>query len=89
VHAEGAPHCPLVLHVATPLPAHCVAPAAHTPTQVPATHVESTHTIGGPHLLSDVQISTALPEHWRVPCVHAPAHAPATHVPMHGEATPQ
>ena len=39
----GAPYCPLVLQVSTPLAEHVVAPGAQTPVHVPATHAEFAH----------------------------------------------
>ena len=38
VHVEGAPHCPVVLHVSTSLFEQRFVPGAHTPTQAPSTH---------------------------------------------------
>jgi hypothetical protein len=38
VHGVALPHAPLALHVATPLPEHCVESGLQTPTQPPWTH---------------------------------------------------
>ena len=38
VHVEGAPHCPVVLHVSTSLFEQRFVPGAHTPTHAPSTH---------------------------------------------------
>lgn len=36
VHVTGLPHCPLELHVCTPLLEHCFVPGTQTPMHVPA-----------------------------------------------------
>ena len=45
----AAPQVPLAVHVSTPLPEHCVWPAAHTPVQAPATHVWLTQAVPAAH----------------------------------------
>jgi hypothetical protein len=49
VQAEAAPHCPLPLHVCTPLPEHSTALGAQTPVQAPETHAEFEQDVGFCH----------------------------------------
>jgi hypothetical protein len=63
MHATGAPHAPLALHVSTALPEHCTAPGAHTPVQAPFTHAWFVHATALLHAPLALHVSTALPEH--------------------------
>jgi hypothetical protein len=88
VHGVGVLQFPLVSHFETPLPEHCTAPEAHTPTHAPDTHVELTQGVGVAHIPFEPQSCTALPEHPTSPGLHIPVHTPPMHKPMHGEGTP-
>jgi hypothetical protein len=63
--AEGEPHTPAALHVATALFVHSLCPATHTPTHAPFTHVWFAHLSIGVHADS---VPSALQEsrawHW-------------------------
>ena len=79
MHAAAALHCPLALHVWTPLPEHCFAPGVHAahapPTQ---TGVPPPQAAAAPQLPVASQVSTPLPEQRVAPGVHTPAQqAPA------------
>jgi hypothetical protein len=61
--------------------AHPVEPAAQTPAQAPATHVELVQAL--PlfcHIPAELQSCGCCPLHWSCPGAHEPAHAPETHV---------
>jgi hypothetical protein len=86
VHAVGVPQCPVVSHVCTALPEHCVAPGVHVPEHwappastlpVQAPLVQGTAL---PHVPIAVHVCTPLPWHCVWPGAQAPVQAPPTHV---------
>jgi hypothetical protein len=78
LHAAGALHTPLPLHVCTPLPKHCVAPGVHTPVHAPDTHAEDTQALALPHCPDELHVSTLLPLHRAAPGAQTPVHVPLT-----------
>jgi hypothetical protein len=86
VQVTAALHCPLALHVSTPLPEQWVAPGVHA-AHVPPTHtgVPPPHAVAVPQLPVASHVSTPLPEQRVAPGVHTPeqqALAPPSHPPM-------
>ncbi len=74
VHAAGAPQLPLLSHVWTPLPWHCVEPGVHTPVQAPLEQAWLVHGCGVPQWPDESHVCTPLPEHCVAPGVQVPEH---------------
>jgi hypothetical protein len=68
-------HCPLLVHVCTPVPAlsHSTAFGWHTP-QWPAEQTEASHGTAAPQLPAELHVSTPPPfgAHWVAPAAHVP-----------------
>jgi hypothetical protein len=90
VHALGLAHIPSDPHVWTPLPEHCVCPAAHGPVHCPPAQAALGQSAASPQLPALSHVWTPVPEHCVAPGSHAPEQAPAVHPWFaHGTALPQ
>jgi hypothetical protein len=77
-HASVAPHAPLVSHVWTPFPAHCLLPGVQTPVHAPLTQADDAQVAAAPHCPFVSHVWTPLLKHWTEPGVQTPVHAPPT-----------
>ncbi len=57
------PHWPLLPHVCTPLPEHCVAPGVHTPVHAPFTHAWLVQEPAFDHVPVALHVCGCWPEH--------------------------
>jgi hypothetical protein len=67
---------PVVSHVRTPPPVHCVAPGVHSPVQAPDTQAAFPHGWVLDQVPVTSHVCTASPEHCTAPGGQVPVHAP-------------